>query len=194
MPTAPVTSINTGGLKTIIRTANGQAIASAATATLNNLALPPAARTGHIMPTFTNNLPAWGNSAMQVATRTSTNMRSMFTTALTTSSSAVIENKREHGSGVSTSPKPQTYNHTHWPSHHRRPLPREPLTHRQAYKTRAQHSLRTTTRKHGNSQKPHHSGTRRHKHNPQHPRRRARYQWHPSPHHLQLWGQPQLTP
>ena len=60
MPTAPVTSINTGGLKTIIRTANGQAIASAATATLNNLALPPAARTGHIMPTFTNNLLSLG--------------------------------------------------------------------------------------------------------------------------------------
>ena len=56
MPSAPLANTNANGPRTAIRTATGQAIASTATATLAHTTLPPEARTGHIMPTCTNNL------------------------------------------------------------------------------------------------------------------------------------------
>ena len=56
MPTAPVINIDQQAPRTTIRTATGQAIASTAAAELNIPTLSSAACTGHIMPTFTNNV------------------------------------------------------------------------------------------------------------------------------------------
>ncbi len=61
MPSAPVTIINKKAPPTTVRTATGHAITSTASATLaNHATLPPQACTGHIMPTFTNNLLSLG--------------------------------------------------------------------------------------------------------------------------------------
>ena len=60
MPNAPVTSVNTAAPGTTVSTATGQHTSSSATALLPLPGLPPAARQGHVMPGFTNNLVSIG--------------------------------------------------------------------------------------------------------------------------------------
>ena len=60
MPTAPVADINHTAPSTTVRTATGQHTSSSATAHLTLPCLPTAARLGHVMPGFTNNLISIG--------------------------------------------------------------------------------------------------------------------------------------
>ena len=56
MTTAPVYNIHGAAIPTIVSTAAGHAITLSAIAVINAPHLPLDARTGHIMPNFTNNL------------------------------------------------------------------------------------------------------------------------------------------
>ena len=60
MPSAPVSNIDHTAPTLSASTATGQLLHSTATATLNLPQLPPGSTTGHIMPTFTNNLISIG--------------------------------------------------------------------------------------------------------------------------------------
>ena len=61
MALAPVSAANPNAPITTVRTATGQSLSSTATACLDLPALPSrAARIGHIIPTFTNNLLSLG--------------------------------------------------------------------------------------------------------------------------------------
>ena len=60
MPEATVTNIDITALTKVIGTALGELLTSTASATMNLPVLPKGTETGHIMPTFTNNLVSIG--------------------------------------------------------------------------------------------------------------------------------------